>query len=70
MARARLLEHHDSKLSLVDMFSYPSARALAEAIDRKPAEGPDEAVSAGAARAAARRVAGQAAARRAGRTGA
>ncbi|GAA2226342.1 MupA/Atu3671 family FMN-dependent luciferase-like monooxygenase [Streptomyces nogalater] len=70
VARARLLEHHDSKLSLVDMFSYPSARALAEAIDRKPAEGPDEAVSAGAARAAARRVAGQAAARRAGRTGA
>ncbi|MFI9365176.1 MupA/Atu3671 family FMN-dependent luciferase-like monooxygenase [Kitasatospora sp. NPDC053057] len=70
VARARLLEHRDSGLSLVDMFRYPSARALAEAIDRKPTEGPDEAVGAAAARGAARRVAGQAAARRAGRTGA
>ena len=69
VARARLIEHRDSGLSLVDMFRYPSARALAEAIDRKPTEGPDEAVGAGAARGAARRVAGQAAARRAGRTG-
>ncbi|WP_456243096.1 MupA/Atu3671 family FMN-dependent luciferase-like monooxygenase [Streptomyces gardneri] len=70
VARARLLEHHDSGLSLVDMFRYPSARALAEAMDRKPTEGPDEAVDAGAARGTARRVAGRAAARRAGRTGA
>ncbi|MEU9042880.1 MULTISPECIES: MupA/Atu3671 family FMN-dependent luciferase-like monooxygenase [unclassified Kitasatospora] len=69
VARARLLEHRDSGLSLVDMFRYPSARALAEAIDHKPAEGPDEAVGAAAARGAARRVAGHAA-RRAGRTGA
>ncbi|MEU1866299.1 MupA/Atu3671 family FMN-dependent luciferase-like monooxygenase [Streptomyces gardneri] len=70
VARARLLEHRDSGLSLVDMFRYPSARALAEAMDRKPTEGPDEAVDAGAARGTARRVAGRAAARRAGRTGA
>ncbi|WP_043789613.1 MupA/Atu3671 family FMN-dependent luciferase-like monooxygenase, partial [Amycolatopsis rifamycinica] len=69
VARARLLEHRDSALSLVDMFRYPSARALAEAIDRTPADGSDEAVGAGAARAAARRAAGRAAARRTGRAG-
>ncbi|MFI9157565.1 MupA/Atu3671 family FMN-dependent luciferase-like monooxygenase [Kitasatospora aureofaciens] len=68
VARAKLLEHRDSGLSLVDMFRYPSARALAEAIDRKRTDEPDGAVGAATARAAARRAAGQAA-RRAGRTG-
>ncbi|WP_449224190.1 MupA/Atu3671 family FMN-dependent luciferase-like monooxygenase [Amycolatopsis speibonae] len=69
VARARLLEHRDNELSLVDMFRYPSARALAEAIDRKPSDGPDEAVGAGAARGSARRAAGQAARRRTGKAG-
>ncbi|WP_328647916.1 LLM class flavin-dependent oxidoreductase [Amycolatopsis sp. NBC_00348] len=69
VARARLLERRESELSLVDMFRYPSARALAEAIDRKPAGGADEAVGAGAARAAARRAAGQTAKRRNGKAG-
>ncbi|WP_444541942.1 MupA/Atu3671 family FMN-dependent luciferase-like monooxygenase [Amycolatopsis oliviviridis] len=65
VARARLLEQRDNGLSLVDMFRYPSARALAEALDRKPAEGADEAVGAGVARGTARR----AAPRRPGRAG-
>ncbi|MFF7458688.1 MupA/Atu3671 family FMN-dependent luciferase-like monooxygenase [Kitasatospora sp. NPDC008115] len=70
VARARLLEQRDSGLTLVDMFRYPTARALAQALDRAPAEGADEAVGAGTARAAARRAAAGAAARRAARTGA
>ncbi|GAB3878297.1 hypothetical protein GCM10029964_028770 [Kibdelosporangium lantanae] len=68
VARARLLEHRDNGLSLVDMFRYPSVRALAGAIDRKPDDGPDEVVGVGAARGAARRSAGRAA-RRTARTG-
>ncbi|WP_051732397.1 MupA/Atu3671 family FMN-dependent luciferase-like monooxygenase [Kitasatospora phosalacinea] len=73
VARARLLEQRDSALSLVDMFRYPSARALAQAIDRAPGSDDDDDPAAGAAaasRAAARRGAKHSAARRAGRTGA
>lgn len=69
VARARLLEHRDGALSLVDMFRYPSVRALADAMDRKPDERSDEAVGAGAARGAARRAAGRGATRRTARTG-
>ncbi|WP_152551942.1 MupA/Atu3671 family FMN-dependent luciferase-like monooxygenase [Actinokineospora spheciospongiae] len=69
VARARLLEHRDGGLSLVDMFRYPSVRALAEAMDREPDERSDEAAGAGAARGAARRAAGRGAARRSTRTG-
>jgi len=68
-ARARLLERVGGELSLVDMFRYPTVRALAEAIDRTPAERSDVDASGGAARGAARRVAARATARRAGRAG-
>ncbi|OKJ02929.1 hypothetical protein AMK19_27770 [Kitasatospora sp. CB01950] len=71
VARARLLEQRDSALSLVDMFRYPSARALALAMDRAPdADADDNPAAGAAARAAARRGARNSAARRAGRTGA
>ncbi|QKW23308.1 LLM class flavin-dependent oxidoreductase [Kitasatospora sp. NA04385] len=70
VARARLLEQRDSALSLVDMFRYPSARALAQAIDRAPGSDDDSPAAGAAARAAARRGAKHSAARRAGRTGA
>nr|WP_281365172.1 phosphopantetheine-binding protein [Phytohabitans houttuyneae] len=68
-ARARLLERVGGELSLVDMFRYPTVRALAEVIDRAPAERSDPDVSEGAARGAARRGAARAVARRAGRAG-
>jgi natural product biosynthesis luciferase-like monooxygenase protein len=68
VARARLLEHHDGGLSLVDMFRYPSVRALAEAMDRKPGDEPGEPAGAGAARGTARRAAGRATTRRTART--
>jgi natural product biosynthesis luciferase-like monooxygenase protein len=67
VARARLLDRRDGGLSLVDMFQYPTVRALAGAIDRKPNEGSDEAVGAGVARGAARRAAEGAATRAAAR---
>jgi hypothetical protein len=67
VARARLLDRRDGGLSLVDMFQYPTVRALAGAIDRKPDEGSDEAVGAGVARGAARRAAAGAATRAAAR---
>ncbi|UJW29903.1 LLM class flavin-dependent oxidoreductase [Saccharothrix sp. AJ9571] len=60
--RARLLEHGGHGLSLVDMFRYPTVRALAGAIDRIPGEQSDV----GAARGVARRRAARGTARRAG----
>jgi hypothetical protein len=68
-ARARLQERGHMGLSLVDMFRYPTVRALAEAIDREPSEPSDADANGGVTRGAARRNAARAAARRAGRAG-
>ncbi|GAB3441202.1 MupA/Atu3671 family FMN-dependent luciferase-like monooxygenase [Actinophytocola sediminis] len=63
-ARARLLDRGGHGLSLVDMFRYPTVRALAGAIDRIPGEQSDV----GTARGVARRQAARGGARRGGRT--